>query len=148
MEAQTLANLFPSSSTVKRSPSAFDPSTECVALPQQKKKKKSQPKPATIEVFLLPSNQVAVPTGSLRKSFRSNGRCMKISLHRGMGAQEVRNSIIRAFHKIAGSSNYVILECEGNKLKPSNSQDLTGASAIDRRGALYLHENTVREAVN
>ena len=72
---------------------------------------------------------------------------MKVTIHRRMGAQEVRNCIIRAFHKILGSSDYVVLECEGNRLKQSNSQDLTGASAVDRRGALYLHEGSIKGVV-
>ena len=60
---------------------------------------------------------------------------MKITIHHQMGAHEVRNCII---HKILGPCDCIVMECEGNKLKQSNAQDLTGASAIDGRGALYL----------
>ena len=112
-----------------------------------KEKEKSQPKPATVEVFLLPSHKSTVLTGTLRQSFKRNGRCMKITIHHQMGAHEVRNCIIRTFHKIRGSCDYTVMKCERNKLKQSIAQDLTGASAIDRRGALYLHEGTAKGEV-
>ena len=59
-----------------------------------------------------------------------------------MGSREIRNCFVRAFQNILGSNSYTVLECDRNKLKKAESQDLTGATTIDRRGALYLQEGS------
>ena len=91
VEARELAGLFRSSAPTRKRPlQAFDPSAECVALPQKIKKKAARPKPAKVHVFLLPNHVRKIPRGSGRKDLISNGRCKEMSFSRQMTALEVK----------------------------------------------------------
>jgi len=63
-DARVLSKLFPSSSACERKrplSTAFDPTKECVALPQQKKKKAARVKPSNVQVVIMHDTDVCVP---------------------------------------------------------------------------------------
>ena len=140
-EARALARLFPSSAKRTATVAVFDPN-ECVAEPQQKKKKRaysSQGRPVNITVVLLKSFSSTIPKGKLRKALKDSGRIKTVALTRLMSAQQVRNSIIRAFHPLLGTE-WIFLDCnqESNCLEEAKDQGKSGDTIVSRRGCLYL----------
>ena len=80
-EASALSSLFPGRKRVE-GPS-FDPTAECVVLPQQKKKKsaiKSHQKPSTVTVVLLKYYSCIVPKGKRRQALALKGRVKPVKL--------------------------------------------------------------------
>ncbi len=74
----------------------FDPSAECVASEQQKKKKAcNDGKPRTIPVVLLQEKQAFVPKGHARTKLNKAGRVVKVDFRRNMSSREVRNAIVQ-----------------------------------------------------
>ena len=142
MEANTLAKLFPSSSkrTVTQ---AFDPTAECMALPAQKKKKASRPKPVKIEVFLLPTLVKKIPRKSDRKALKEASRSKVISVTRHMSTNQVKNVILREYAEDFPSLNdFLVLECESNNFLKPSSCDLDGNAIANKRGILYICEKS------
>ena len=149
-EAKALASYFPSSSMSRSSSSRkhsvdlFDPSGECVALPQQKKKKaasKGNPKPTVVTVVLMEKFSMRVPKGKVRQKLYSEGRIQSVSLRRTMSFLQVKNAIIRAFTRFQ-LSHFTILECDQgcHNLSRACVQEIDGEKVLQRRGCLYLCE--------
>ena len=139
VEKKALAACFPSSSQPPKRSLTFDPTADCVAEPQKKKKKASQPKPVNVNVILLKRMQKYIPRGGARKKLQSQGRIMKVALNRNLSAQQVKNAILKAFKGIKGLKEFTTLECtKSNRLQLSSVHELTGELAVERRGALYL----------
>ena len=124
--------------------SKFNPSAECVATSAHSKKKKFcsssvKPKDSSVTVIMLPKYQSQIPRGEAREKLTRDNRVQIISLNRQMTPKEVVTKIQGAFK----CKEFTILECaKGGYLLKSGDTVLTGQLAIDRRGALYLCENT------
>ena len=142
VEAKVLSELFPSSSSVQKRPlKVFDPTAECVALPQQKKKKAARQKSLSVDVFLLPRFSRNVPKRKDRKALKDAKRNKKISITRQMSTQQVKNTILREFGTdFTHLKNFTVLECEANNLLKHASFELNGSNIAERRGTLYLCE--------
>ena len=145
-QAKALATYFPSTSSRKRRMDPFDPSAECVVISQQRKKKaaiKGKPKIHSVTVILMPAFQSSVPKGKKRQTLLSEGRIQTLRLTRCMSALEVKNAIIRAFSSKSISS-FVVLACDvsGHNLSRASEQSIDGEMTAQRRGCLYLCEES------
>lgn len=141
-EAKALASLFPSSTRKRPNQPSFDPTAECVALSQQKKKKRaSKGKPSTVRVVLLKSFTKVVPKGKRRQLLLSKGRVKPVKFLRSMGYLEVKDAIFCAFQEF-NLSSFVVLDTteSGHHLTKAKEQDINGDVAIKKRGCLYLCE--------
>jgi len=78
-------------------PQGFDPTADCIALPVQKKKKASQPKPIKIEVFLLPTLVKKIPRGSQRRALKEAKRSKMITVTRHMTVAQVKSVILKKY---------------------------------------------------
>ena len=147
-EATALSSLFPARKRVE-GPS-FDPTAECVVLPQQKKKKsaiKSNQKPSTVTVVLLKDYSCIVPKGKRRQALALQGRVKPVKLMRRMKPVEVKEAILKVLKEFHLTS-YVVLDTvdTGHTLVQADKQNIDGEIAISRRGCLYLCEKLeVRE---
>ena len=140
VEANTLAKLFPSSSkrTVTQ---AFDPTAECIALPAQKKKKASRPKPIKVQVFLLPTLEKKIPRGSHRKELMEANRCKTITVTRRMSTSQVKNVVLREYARGFPTLNdFLVMECKSNNFLKCSSGELDGNTIANKRGILYICE--------
>ena len=145
-ERQQLANLFPSSRAGCSYKRAFDPTAECVALPQQKKKKAAgaSTQATNREVVLMKSFRSTVPIKKFRSELKKERRIQTLQFKRSMTPLQVKNVIIRGFqHIITRMFNFQYLENTFYSLSVSPNQEYAGAAVIDRRGALYLCEAQV-----
>lgn len=133
-EAEMLAKYFPSCAP-KQTVSKFDPSAECVASSHhQKKKKFPAPRKSLVSVVMLEKMKKFVPRGKDRRELISKNLIKKIPLTQKSTSTEVNNAIKTAFNV----EDFTILECaEGNRLTEAK-YELTGETAIQRRGSLYL----------
>ena len=113
-EAKALASCFPSTTTRKRSlEPSFDLSADCVALPQQKKKKSTSQgrlKLTTLTVVVMKKYERAIPRGKRRQQLSSEGRVRPVKLSRSMSPLQVKNAILCAFEGVI--SNFTVLECD------------------------------------
>ena len=121
---------------------SFNPSAECVALSQQRKKcsTNQKVKPASVSVVMLKEYSKPAPKGKKRQQLLSKERVKPVNLFRSMTALQVKKAILRAFqdHQV---TTFTVLQSEsGHNLKVANGQDIDGEMAIKRRGCLYLHE--------
>ncbi len=149
-EKKRLAKLFPSSSgsklklPAKRS-AAFDPTAECVAAPQQKKKKAAVQviRPVSRDVILMKQIPTSVPKLNQRKDLKRELRQQTLLFTRRMSSLQVNNVIVRGFRhlKVTG---VVHLEC-GKDLKfhIAENQEPDGTVILSRRGTLYLSQQEV-----
>lgn len=68
--ARLLSNLFPSTTGMRKRSNSFDPTEECVAVAQQKKKKKAiQLRTCKVKVMLVDASK-GVPKGRIRRELR------------------------------------------------------------------------------
>ena len=149
-DARVLSQLFPSSSSrpMKRSSQkAFDPSAECVAYQQQKKKKAFKSKPSNVIVILV-SDPSVVPRGKSRKKLEHDERVKKIEFRREMLSFEVKNLVLRGFKHIENLVGFTLLEADqGGKLHPSGNQAPNGeyiiVDARRKNGPIYIHPTLV-----
>ena len=139
-EAKALSSYFPSSYANAARKRSFDPSTECVVLPMQKKKKAATKKqrPSNITVVMMKEYSSTIPKGKRRERLTSKGRILSLRFSRSMSNLEVKNQIIRTFQV----SEFVVLECDstGHNLIRAADQTIDGETVVDRKGALYLCE--------
>ena len=140
-QAAALASLFPAARKRTESPD-FDPTAECVVLPQKKKKKaaiKSHKKPSTVTVVLLKEYSSIVPKGKRRQVLASRGRVKKVMLQRTMKPVEVKDAILQVF-KAHHISSFIVLDTvdSGHTLVRAEEQNIDGEYAVNRRGSLYL----------
>ena len=138
-ERLQLAKLFPGSRA--RPGSTFDPIAECVAMPAHKKKKSSgiSERATNREVVLMKSFRPFIPIKKYRCNLKVDQRVKTLQFRRAMSPVQVRNVIQRGFSHL-GCSSFLYLETLSNSLHVCDNQQLDGAAAIDRRGALYLCE--------
>ena len=135
--AKSLTQLFPSTKHEKLK--SFDPTKECVALPQQKKKKASSrvTKAISVQVVLLPKlATLMVPKGRKRKLLSCSNRVKTIELKRTDSPHVVRSTILQAFQ---GLSDFEFLTINGGTLTVASEQSPRG-EIVDRRGSLYIRE--------
>lgn len=142
-EAAALGSLFPAA---RKRPEAycFDPTAECIVLPQQKRKKsaiKSHNKPSTVTVVLMKEYTCIVPKGKRRQVLASRGRVKQVKLQQKMKPVEVKDAILRVFKDLHISS-FVDLNTvdSGHTLVRAEEQEIDGEYAVNRRGSLYLCE--------
>ena len=127
---------------------AFDPSTECVALPQQKRKKAFKTKPSNIQLVMVLDPSSGVPKGKSRKILEKQERVRKVEFRREMSFYEVQNCIFQGFSHLQNLVGFTFLEADqGGKLHPSKNQEPDGeymiVDARRRCGPIYLHPNLV-----
>ena len=123
------------------SSSKFNPRAKCVAKEAHEKKKKFEgaSKDSAVTVVMLKNYQTRVPRGEYRKYLANNNRVQKININRNMAPEEVREKILLAFK----CTSFEYLECaKGGYLLKAIGQNLTSQLAIERRGALYLCEDS------
>ncbi len=145
---KALSNLFPSSKQYERI-SAFDPTKECIATSQQKKKKSASRgiKPVTVQVILLPKlASLILPKGKKRKLLLSEERILNIHVKRTVSPLELRSMISHAFEQ-QKISEFEYLEASGGMLVVSTDQS-PGGTIVDRRGALYIREKEPNKVQN
>lgn len=136
-QAKALNKLF--------SGSTFNPKAECVANEAHTKKKKFEGAPkitalkdSAVTVVMLKKYQTRIPRGECRQELTDSNRVQKVTLNRNMTPVEVKEKILEGF----GCKDF-ILECaKGGYLLRAADVELTSHLAIDRRGALYLCENS------
>ncbi len=129
----------PGPSTGKR---RFDPTGECVASSQHKKKKAgiTRAKPKEFSIVLLPRHTVYVPKGYQRSKLSKKGRVVKVSLRRNMSEVEVDDSVTKAFSSF-DLEKYVYLKCgQDNRLKVLQEGGLSGNQLFDLagQGSIYI----------
>ena len=148
-ERRELSNLFPSSRATGSYKRVFDPTAECLALPQQKKKKAAGLvlRPTSREVVLMKAFRSVVPIKKFRSELKSERRIQSLQFKRTMSPEEVKQVIIRGFHHIQGFSSFQYLENSSNNLSIASNQEYDGVTVIERRGALYLCEVKVSQAM-
>ena len=132
-QAKALNKLFSSSK--------FNPQAECVASGAHAKKKKfaAKLKKCSGTVVMLEKYQSRIPRGDLRQSLIDSNRIQSMMISRSMTPDEVKNIILATF----GCEDFIILECaKGGYLLKADDQVLSSQMASDRRGALYLCENS------
>ena len=135
-----MSQLFPSSSTVPKRPrlsDAFDPTLQCVAFNQQRKKKAVR---AKITMMLVPNGSKVVPRGKHRKSLMQN----KIEIYRTMSALEVKRTIRNSFTSLQASSFVYLRVDAAQKFSNDTTQDKDGNAMADcgRHGNIYIKEQT------
>ena len=141
-DAQVLRNLFPASGPSRKRSYTFDPTSQCVAADQQRKKKKAI-RNRVSKVTILQVNNVArgIPKGKYRRELKKDGQEVVVKLKRNMSAREVKNSLIRG----TKLSNYQILApSQVGKLVYAENQDPTGDEVIEnitkRKFPMYISE--------
>ena len=79
-EAKALSSYFPSSYANAARKWSFDPSTECVVLPMQKKKKAAtkRQRPGNITVIMMKEYSSTIPKGKRRERLTSKGRILSL----------------------------------------------------------------------
>ena len=150
--ARVLSKLFPSStsSTASKRASGFDPTKECVAAPQQKKKKKAvRTRPVTVSVTVVKNPKQGVPKGKKRKEeVVREQRTQKIQVTRSMSSREVRNEITRAFKHLPLKAFQIMESTTGGNLFEAKNQSPNGADLVEgvvkRKAVLYLFEQMER----
>ena len=149
-DAKILSRLFPSSVSrpAKRPLKAFDPSSECVALSQHKKRKAFKSKPSNIQVIMV-CNQSVIPRGKLRKHLEKEGKVQKIEFRRELSSREVVNSVLRSFKHVNDLIGFNLLEADqGGRLHPSQNREPDGeyliVDARRKSGPIYIYPTLVR----
>ena len=143
-EAAALGKLFPSSPSLPKLPSSFDPGSECVFASQKRKKKSSRVKPSKLTLTLLPLGSSAIPRGKHRKILENGGRLKKVEFYREMSSQVVQNKIITAFveQEDFHSTYSLLLQSQDGRLTLADNQFPTGEQfveeALKHRGNVYL----------
>ena len=130
----------PSSS--RKRPLTFDPSAECVALPQQSKKKRAiRNRTCRMSVFLINDVKRGVPRGNYRKDLRKKGKEAIVEVRRNMSPQQVKRVISKNFC----IPDFEILSAtQDGKLRRADFQCLSGDNAVDvcngGKASLYITE--------
>ena len=136
-----MTQLFPSSSTLKRPhlSEAFDPTWQCVAFQQQKKKKAARAKPSQVTVMLVPKGTKNVPRGKHRKSLIQK----KVQIFRTMSSLEVKRTIVKSFTDLQSSFVYMNVDTT-HKFTKDAVQNKDGNTIVDcgKHGAVYIMEQT------
>lgn len=145
---QELAKFFPAYQ--QKVGQSFDPTAECVALERQKKKKSAikqqrKVKQASVTVIMMEKFSPSIPKGNARKRLSSCGRMKSIRLSRDMSAEEVKGKILQVFN----CTDFTLLECDSSQtLCKCDDQNIDGERAVERKGALYLCENTPTKVIH
>lgn len=144
VNARLLSNLFPSTAGTRKRSNSFDPTEECVAASQQKKKKKAiRLRTCKVKVMLVDASK-GVPKGKTRRELREKELEKTMDLKRNMSFQEVKNVILRAF----GICGFIVLSSTAeSKLNVATNQQPTGDEVIEcvtkRRLPMYISEKKV-----
>lgn len=151
VDAASLRQLFPaSSSTPRKRPSTFDPTRECVALAQKKKKKAARVKPSKLTIIALREQDVkrGVPRGKYRQSLATEDRVQKLEFHRNMTPLEVQNILIRGFQSIK-LGQYRVLTVDSTGLLVDNDNQSPGGDALisdaQKRKCVYICDGTKKQ---
>ena len=138
---KTVSSLFSSNSSKGKSKRTFEPSADLIVSDEKRKKKSARPKPVSITVIILPTNQGSVPKGKQRNALEKCGRIKKVPIYRHATDPEVEEAIRCAFSNLQPSlQKWRLLDCVAkNKLCIASVEtNLSAEFAIDRRGGLYL----------
>ena len=108
-ERRELSSLFPSSRPTCSYKRPFDPSAECVALPQQKKKKAAGIGLRAISREVVVFRNV-VPIKKFRSELNNERRIQNLKFKRSMTPSQVKSVIIDGFRHIHGFSRFQYLE--------------------------------------
>ena len=151
-DTKVLRQLFPSSSSyVKKRPfsKVFNPASECVAMPQQKKKKAFRMKPSKVQLIMVNNPDQGIPRGKSRRELVAEERIKKIDFRRNMSSLEVKNIIVQGFKHLPAFTGFTLLEADQQgKLHSSGNQQPDGEYIIEsarrRSGPVYLCDKEVR----
>ncbi len=134
VEARELVKYFPS---YKKSQPVFN----LGATPTNKKKRAAvvrKAKPSSVTVVVLERFRPVVPRGITRERLAREGRLLSIRLHREMTNEDVRRKISSGFKC---SPDVTLLDASGGTLLcKCDDQNIDGARAVERKGALYFCE--------
>ena len=140
-EASALSKLFPSTPSLPKVSSGFDPSSDVVFAAQKKRKKAARVKPSMVNLALLQAGTTTIPRGKHRKQLLESGRVKKVEFTREFSSQVVKNTILRAFSGLC-SSYSILTQSQDGRLTLSDNQYPTGeqfvANALRHRGNIYL----------
>lgn len=138
-EAAALGKLFPSSPSLPKLPSSFDPGSE-----QKPKKKSGRVKSSKLTLTLLSAGSSVIPRGKQRKALQNESRMKTVEFSREMSSRVVRNKIITAFaeQKDFHSTYSILSQGQNGKLVVADNQYPTGeqfvGSALKHKGNVYL----------
>jgi hypothetical protein len=144
VEASALGKLFPSSPSLPKLPSSFDPSRECVFAQQKQRKKSCRIKPSKLTLTLLSLGSCVIPRGKQRKALHDAGRMKTVEFSREMSSQVVRNKIITAFalQKDFHSTYNLLSQGQNGRLMVADNQNPSGeefvGGVLKHRGNVYL----------
>ena len=141
---KALVKLFPSKSGVNKP--AFDPTSDCVAIDNQRRKKRanlnSKGRSKRLKVLLVKEVPCTLPKGPLREQLSKVGRLKEVSFTRVMSECHCQDVILDAF-KAIGLKKFCFLQAHKNhSLQLASNQVLDGNSVINLAGSgsLYLQE--------
>ena len=144
VEAASLSKLFPSSPSLPKFESNFDPGGDCVFSAQKQKKKAARVKASKLTLTLLHGSAGTIPRGKHRKTLQTSERIQKVDFTREMSAQVVKNKIIAAFsgQKDFNSAYSLLTQSQDGRLSTADNQYPTGQqfveNALKHRGNVYL----------
>lgn len=147
---KALARLFPACSSGRKKRS-FDPTSDCVATEQQRKKKAATPhakgRSKCLKVVLLKEFPACVPKGGLRVRLTKMGRVKDISFTRILSNVEVESIILNRFEDLGVKKFKFLQACKDNSLKLAENQTLDGNSTIGLAGSgsLYLQQTSISD---
>lgn len=126
-DTQVLTQPFPSSSTKRRLFSgAFDPTKECVATSQQKKKAFR----SKVQVLFVDELDCSIPCGKYRKELAASDK--KLEFVQNMLSLGVKSTMLEGFKHLPGFTNFTLLEADqSGKLNVSNTQEPDGQYIIE-----------------
>lgn len=140
-DTRILSQLFPSSFCPVKRPltKAFDPASECVALPQQKKKKAFRSKPNLLWCLIHLMVFERQISKNVRRSRENTERCPFM---------KYRINCLQGFSHLQNLVGFTLLEAgQGGKLHPSKNQEPDGeymiVDARRKSGPIYLHPTLV-----
>lgn len=147
---KALVKLFPTKSGVSKradvSKPVFDPTSDCVASENQRRKKSANPnskgRSKCLKVVLVKELPCTIPKGPLRERFIKLGRLKDVSFTRVMSECDCQDVILDAF-KAVGLKNFYYLQVQKNhslQLVPSQIRDGNSVINLAGSGCLYLQE--------
>ena len=124
-------------------PLKFDPTDECVASEQQRRKKAVTPgkgRPKQLQVVILEDIPPTIPKGIARDHLRKENRIKNLHFYRSMSVYETMNIITEAFKDINLKGLKFLQAYKSNCLREADEQALDGAGVIKLAGcgSLYL----------
>jgi len=143
---KAIATLFPACSVSSSKRRKFDPTEECVADTQHKKKKASNAKykgrAKALTVVVLKEMPTTIPRGPLQKRLEATGCKKDLYFHCIMSEKEVNDVILDGFENIGIKRFRYLMSMKDNTFAVAKKQGLDGNAIIQLAGSgsIYLQE--------